>query len=110
MKIHVPKRKRTKARVPSAGWKEATLDSIDLPQVRGESYCLHWSFRAKGRSWKMDQAVSDRDFKALLLDMGFGGQDVVINDIVGKRIDIYVTTFGNKTSAAITQVRAVADS
>ena len=107
MRITVPAKKRPRAqhflKVPPAGTHVGTVTALTKPE---DMYEIGWSFRAahpgeRARTWKLTQEVDAAGLADILVDLGFAGQDVTDEQVVGASCRLKVVTMGGQAWARV---------
>ena len=105
MEIQVPatRPRRARGKVPPKGWHAAVLEDA---REEGRDAVLRWRFRAPWRrTWRIEQTLDAKGLGGVLVDLGFAGRAVTLDDLVGVTARIRVRTRGDGSSAHVGDVR-----
>ena len=120
MTITVPTKKKTAAvgvMIPHAGRYRGLVKSAKVDNLEA---IFEFSFRAppcctsmknmipaRARRWTLPYAVPIKALGDVLIDLGMAGQEIEIEDTVGREAMVQVTTTGGRTGARITGIHPV---
>ena len=105
--MKIPKRRPAKKPPAPAGRYIGTLRSVSAPSKAGPHrqafWMFEWSCARDGATYDLVQIChTDKEAKAVLVDLGFAGQDVEPADAVGLQAMVAVNTFaGGKYSRVV---------
>lgn len=69
--------------------------------------CVVWHIRDEGKRWRQEQFVTEEAFGDILVALGYAGQDLDTDTLVGKKAVLTLKTFGGRQSAEIIEIQPV---